>query len=82
MYSNEFEAGFSSFLERHEYDEAQQSLFSIVRSAYTAGWLAAGGSPLQEQRLFQLIITHQNRNMSRPQNSQQSEKIPKEQNVL
>ena len=57
MYSNEFEAGFSSFLERHEYDEAQQSLFSIVRSAYTAGWLAAGGTPLQEQRLFQLIIT-------------------------
>ncbi len=57
MYSNEFEAGFSSFLERHEYDEAQQSLFSIVRSAYTAGWLAAGGSPLQEQRLFQRSLT-------------------------
>lgn len=57
MYSNEFEAGFSQFLERHEYDEAQQTLFSIVRTAYAAGWQAAGGSPPQEERLFQLIIT-------------------------
>ena len=30
--------------------------FSLLEH-FTAGWLAAGGTPLQEQRLFQLIIT-------------------------
>ena len=55
MYSNDFEAAFSSFLERHEYDEAEQSLFAMVRASFAAGWLAAGGAPLQEEKIFQLL---------------------------
>lgn len=55
MHSNDFEAAFSSFLERHEYDEAEQCLFSMVRTSFTAGWLAAGGAPLQEEKIFQLL---------------------------
>ena len=55
MYSNDFEAAFSSFLERHEYDEAEQYLFSMVRTSFAAGWLAAGGAPLQEEKIFQLL---------------------------
>lgn len=38
MYSNDFEAAFSAFLDRHEYDEAEQYLFSMVRLAFCAGW--------------------------------------------
>ena len=30
MYSNEFEDAFASFLDRHEYDEAENYLFSMV----------------------------------------------------
>lgn len=55
MYSNDFEAAFSSFLERHEYDDAESYLFSMVRIAFTAGWRAAGGDPPNEERLFQLL---------------------------
>lgn len=55
MHSNDFEAAFSSFLERHEYDEAESYLFSMVRIAFTAGWRAAGGDPPNEERLFQLL---------------------------
>ena len=37
MHSNDFEAAFSAFLERHEYDEAEHYLFSMVRLAFAAG---------------------------------------------
>ena len=45
MHTNEFEEAFSNFLERHEYDEAENYLFSMVRLAFVAGWKAAGGDP-------------------------------------
>lgn len=41
MMSNAFEAAFDAFLERREYDEAQQAQFALVRAAFLAGWLAA-----------------------------------------
>ena len=41
MYTNEFEEAFSNFLDRDEYDEAENYLFSMVRLAFSAGWLAA-----------------------------------------
>ena len=47
MYTNEFEEAFSNFLDRHEYDEAENYLFSMVRLAFAAGWQAAGGAPPQ-----------------------------------
>ena len=43
MHSNEYEEAFGRFLERAEYDEAEGALFSLVRAAFQAGWLAAGG---------------------------------------
>ena len=43
MYTNELEEAFSNFLERHEYDEAESYLFSMVRLSFVAGWMAAGG---------------------------------------
>ena len=55
MYNNDFEAAFSSFLERHEYDEAESHLFSMVRISFAAGWRAAGGNPPNEERIFQLL---------------------------
>ena len=57
MHTNEFEEAFSSFLDRHEYDEAEYYLFSMVRIAFAAGWQAAGGAPPRSERLFELIIT-------------------------
>ncbi|MBE6956202.1 MAG: hypothetical protein E7450_01980 [Ruminococcaceae bacterium] len=55
MMSNEFEKAFSDFLDRHEYDEAEASLFSMIRLAFVAGWKAAGGTPPQSERIFELI---------------------------
>ena len=55
MMSNDFEKAFSDFLDRREYDQAENALFSIVRIAFLAGWKAAGGDPPQPQKIFQLI---------------------------
>ncbi len=55
MMSNDFEEAFSNFLERKEYDEAENALFSMVRIAFLAGWKAAGGEPPSPQKLFELI---------------------------
>lgn len=43
MHSDRFEYEFSKFLDRHEYDEAENYLFSMVRLAFAAGWESAGG---------------------------------------
>ena len=53
--NNDFEEAFSNFLERREYDDAEAALFSVVRTAFLAGWKAAGGEPPVAQRLFELM---------------------------
>lgn len=55
MYSNEFEEAFSEFLECHEYDEAENYLFSMVRIAFVAGWKAAGGAKPKSEYIFELL---------------------------
>jgi len=50
----DFEQCFSDFLERPEYDRAEAELFTIVRAAFQAGWLAAGGKPLPPQKVVAL----------------------------
>lgn len=37
MQTNQFEQAFSDFLDRREYDQAENALFSIVRIAFLAG---------------------------------------------
>ena len=55
MYSNDFEKAFSDFLERREYDQASNALFSMVRIAFIAGWKAAGGEPPPPQKVIELV---------------------------
>ena len=55
MKSDDFEQAFNDFLERKEYDEAENALFGIVRIAFAAGWLGAGGEALKPQKLFELL---------------------------
>ena len=55
MHSNDYEKAFADFLDRREYDQAENALFSMVRIAFAAGWKAAGGDPPQPQKIFQLI---------------------------
>jgi len=55
MYSNDFEAAFSCFLERRDYDEAANQMFTLARLAFAAGWQAAGGTPPQEEPIFTLL---------------------------
>lgn len=55
MYSNKFEKAFGNFLDRHEYDEAEAYLFSMVRLAFVAGWKTAGGDPPKSERVYELI---------------------------
>lgn len=51
----DFEKSFSDFLDRKEYDRAENALFSMVRIAYKAGWLAAGGSAPPPQKVVELV---------------------------
>ena len=55
MQTNDFEQAFSDFLDRREYDQAENALFAMVRIAFLAGWKAAGGDPPQPQKIFQII---------------------------
>ena len=55
MMSNDFEKAFGDFLDRREYDQAENAMFAMVRIAFLAGWKAAGGAPPQPQRIFQII---------------------------
>ena len=54
MYTNDFEKAFSDFLDRREYDQAENALFAMVRIAFAAGWLSAGGEPPPPRKIFQL----------------------------
>jgi len=50
VYPDDFEKAFSDFLERREYDQAFNALFSMVRIAFIVGWKAAGGEPPPPQK--------------------------------
>lgn len=53
--NKDFEKAFDDFLDRREYDQAENALFSMVRIAFLAGWRAAGGNPPPPQKVFQLV---------------------------
>ena len=55
MHSNDYEEAFGRFLEQTEYDEAEDALFSLVRAAFQAGWLAAGGEESATTRMFEVL---------------------------
>lgn len=52
---DDFEKAFDDFLDRREYDEAENALFSMVRIAFLAGWRAAGGDAPAAQKVVRLI---------------------------
>ena len=54
METDQFEQAFGDFLDRREYDQAENALFSMVRVSFTAGWLAAGGKAPPPQKVFEL----------------------------
>lgn len=55
MNFSKFESAFDQFIDRREYDQAENALFSIVRIAFTAGWLAAGGNPPKRHSVIRLV---------------------------
>lgn len=54
MMSNDFEKAFGDFLDRREYDQAENALFAMVRISFLAGWNAAGGNPPPPQKIIQI----------------------------
>lgn len=50
----DFEKAFGDFIDRREYDCAENALFSMVRISFTAGWLAAGGNPPKPTKIIEL----------------------------
>ena len=57
----DFEVAFGAFIDRREFDQAENALFSMVRIAFMAGWLAAGGMPPPAQKVFELYQTPRER---------------------
>lgn len=55
MHTDQFEKAFSDFLDRREYDQAENALFSMVRIAFLAGWKAAGGEAPPPQKVLRLV---------------------------
>lgn len=55
MESNTFEKAFADFIDRWEYDEAQNELFNMIRISFKAGWQAAGGDPPPPQSILRLV---------------------------
>jgi len=55
MQSDEFEKVFGDFLDRRDYDQAENALFAMVRIAFLAGWKAAGGDPPPPQKVIRLL---------------------------
>ena len=51
----DFEKAFSDFIDRREYDQAENALFAMVRMAFLAGWNAAGGNPPEPQKVVELF---------------------------
>lgn len=52
---NYFAKAFNDFLDRREYDQAENALFAMVRIAFLAGWKAAGGDPPKPQKIVLLM---------------------------
>lgn len=48
--SDSFERAFDRFLECREYDAAESALFAMIRAAFQAGWIAAGGEETAENK--------------------------------
>ena len=55
MNTADFEEAFSDFLDNSDYDKAEEFIFALARSAFAAGWQAAGGSASTPHRLFEVI---------------------------
>jgi hypothetical protein len=51
----DFEKALDDFLDRREYDQAANALYSMVRIAFLAGWKAAGGDPPTPQKVVELL---------------------------
>ena len=51
----DFEKAFGDFIDRREYDQAENALFSMIRISFKAGWLAAGGKAPKPQKVFELV---------------------------
>ena len=50
-----FEKAFADFIDRREYDKAQNALFDMIRISFKAGWQAAGGNPPESQPVIQIV---------------------------
>ena len=53
--TDDFEQALDDYLERREYDLAAETLYSLVRSAFTAGWMAAGGRAPAPRPVIRLL---------------------------
>ena len=45
MYNDQFEGAFDDFLDAREFEDAEEAFFQLIRAAFAAGWVAAGGAP-------------------------------------
>ena len=55
VHTNQFEEAFSDFLDSSDCDKAEEFIFVLARSAFSAGWQAAGGPAPTPHRLFEVI---------------------------
>ena len=52
---DKLEKAFGDFIDRREYDEASNAMLALTRSAFIAGWKAAGGTMPESHPVFTII---------------------------
>lgn len=55
MMNNRFEQAFSDYLDSRDYDETADCFFGMLRNAFIAGWIAAGGERPTTERIFTVL---------------------------
>ncbi len=55
MHTNAFEEAFGDFLDSREYDKIEEAIFQLARSAFQAGWKAAGGIEPDSDKIVDIL---------------------------
>ena len=56
MHTNAFESAFSDFLDSSTYETFSETLFSLTRAAFDAGWKAGRAQALKEAEIRRELL--------------------------
>lgn len=55
MHTNDFEGALDRFLNSREYDRFEEAVYQFARTAFEAGWKAAGGVEPDSEKIIDVL---------------------------